>query len=231
LSLTWLLLLLLSEFIYIDDPTTAQYERTNTVMKWWGWIQTGAVASLGALYLGSSVKWVRWATVSIFIVMNVIAVDLTRYWYHSARYDRGKLAGHHWYTKDATNRMVFEYLKEAPQGVVLESVIDNAYSNTGIYGLFSNKPVLLGWPSHLSTWHGKSPRVWILKDEIDAFYRGDKKDALKWLASNDVEYIVFRPTDDDSKFNAINNLIKDEYQWHEYNHSRRRHTGVWVKTR
>ena len=125
--------------------------------------------------------------------------------------------------------MMFEYLKESPKGVVLESIIDNAYANTGIYGVFNDKPVLLGWPSHLSTWHGESPRVWVLKEEIDAFYRGDKTDALQWLAGNDVQYIIFNPTDDNNQFEAINNLVKSEFQWQEYNHSRQRHTGIWVK--
>ncbi len=228
-SVIWLLLLMFSEFLYVDDPSTGKYDRTNSVMKWWGWIQTGMIASLGTLCLGSSIKWVRWATFTVFMIINVIAIDLARYWYYSGRYDQGKLAGHHWYTQNPTNRMMFEYLQELPKGVVLESIIDNAYANTGIYGVFNGKPVLLGWPSHLSTWHGESPRVWVLKEEIDAFYRGDKTDALQWLAGNDVKYIIFNPTDDNNKFETINNLIKSEFQWHEYNHSRQRHTGIWVK--
>jgi len=230
-SVVWLLLLVLSEVIYIDDPTAAQYERTNTVMKWWGWIQTGAVATMGALCLGSSVKWVRWATVVVFMLMNIIAIDLARYWFHSGRYYQGKLAGHHWYTQKPTNRMMFEYLKEAPKGVILERVIDNAYSNTSVYGVFNDKPVLLGWPSHLLTWHGNVPRVWILKEEIDKFYRAELPDPLQWLQSNDVQYIVFSPSDNDSKFEAINNAIKSDYAWHEFNHSRNRHTGIWVKVK
>jgi hypothetical protein len=45
----WLALLVggILEFVYINDPTVAEYTRTNTVMKWWGWIQTGVVRSLG----------------------------------------------------------------------------------------------------------------------------------------------------------------------------------------
>jgi hypothetical protein len=228
LSVTWLCLLVLSEFVYVDDPTADKYERTNSVMKWWGWIQTGVVVSLGAMCLGSSVKWVRWATFAVFMTINIIAIDLARYWLYSDKPNQGKLAGHHWYTQDPTNRMMFEFLKASPKGVVLESIISNALSNTSIYGIFNDKPVLLGWPLHLATWHGVTPRVWILKDEIDAFYKGEKADSLEWLAGNKVKYIVFNPTDNNNKFDAINNLIKSEYQWHEFNHSRQRHTGIWV---
>ncbi len=229
LSVTWFSLLTISEFVYIDDPTGAQYERTNSVMKWWGWIQTGVIATLGAVCLGSSRKWIRWATVVVFIIINIAAIDLAKYWYYSGKQYQGKLAGHHWYTQTATNRMMFEFLKEAPKGVVLERVLDNAYSNTSMYSIFNNKPVLLGWPSHLNTWHGDVPRVWILKDEIESFYRGEMDNSLVWLMSNNVEYIVFGPSDNNSNFDKINNQIKSSYSWQEYNHSRQRHTGIWVK--
>ncbi len=229
LSVTWLSLLIISEFVYIDDPTGSQYERTNSVMKWWGWIQTGVIATLGAVCLGSSRKWIRWATVVVFIIINIAAIDLAKYWYYSGRPYQGKLAGHYWYTQNDTNRMMFEFLKEAPKGVVLERIIDNSFCNTSIYSIFNNKPVLLGWPLHLNTWHESVPRVWILKDEIEKFYNGEMDDSLAWLMSNNVEYIVFAPSDNNSNFNKINNQIKSQYSWQEYNHSRQRHTGIWVK--
>ncbi|MGD8833921.1 MAG: DUF2298 domain-containing protein [Desulfobacteraceae bacterium] len=230
LSVTWLALLLITEFFYIDDLTAAKYERTNSVMKWWGWIQTGVVVTHGTLCLGSSKKWIRWATVALFITINISALDLARYWYYSGRYSQGKLAGHNWYTENATNRMMFEFMKEAPKGVVLESISKNAYCNTSMYSIFNDKPVLLGWPSHLHTWHGKIPRIWILKSEIDTFYKGEMDNTLGWLESNNVDYIVFSPKDNDANFKKIDNQINRAYVWHEYNQSRKRHTGIWVKT-
>jgi hypothetical protein len=229
LSTTWMLMLVISEFVYINDPTAAQYERTNTVMKWWGWIQTGVVVSLGVVCLGSSRKWIRWSTVVIFLVINVVVLDLARYWHYSGRNYQGRLAGHDWFTQNATNRMMFEYLREAPKGILLESVINNAYSNTSVYGIFNDKPVLLGWPSHLNTWHGSVPRIWILKSEIEQFYHGEMENSLNWLAANKVDYIVFGPHDNDNNFDKINENIKMSYLWQEYNHSRQRHIGLWVK--
>jgi uncharacterized membrane protein len=229
LSVTWLMLLLVSEFIFIDDPTGGKYQRTNTVMKWWGWIQTGVVLSLGAVCLGSSRKWIRWSTVLVFMTINIIAVDLARYWHYTGKYYQGKLAGHHWYTQNDSNRMMFEFLKDAPKGIVLENIYDNSFCNTSIFGIFNDKPVLLGWPSHLSTWHGSVPRVWILKDEIVKFYRGEMDNPQNWLESHNVQYIVFGGEDHDAYFTKINNQIKSSYEWHEYNHSRQRHTGLWIK--
>jgi hypothetical protein len=229
LSVTWLTLLMSSEFIYIDDPNGAQYERTNSVMKWWGWIQTGVIVTLGTLCIGSSNKWIRWVTVMIFLSINIAVIDLAKYWYFSGRVYQGKLAGHYWYTQNATNRMMFEFIKEAPKGVVLESILNNAYSNTSIYSVFNNKPVLLGWPSHLNTWHGDVPRIWILKNEIDIFYTGELDNSLAWLTSNDIEYVIFGPNDNNAYFDKINKRIKSKYLWREYNHSRQRHTGIWVR--
>ncbi|WP_246434655.1 DUF2298 domain-containing protein [Teredinibacter haidensis] len=226
----WLLLLIVSELIYIDDPTAEHFSRTNSVMKWWGWIQVGAFVSLGGLLMGSTIKWVRWASVAVLLVVTFSAgFELQRYWRHSGKYNAGHLEGHYWYTNNATNRQMFEYLEAAPAGIVLEPILDNAYSNTSMYGIFSGKPVLLGWPSHLRTWHGSVPRIWVLKDEIDQFYKAEKVDTLPWLNSNNVRYIVFGPKSDNKKFEAIHNKIKSEYAWHEYEHSRRRHTGIWVK--
>lgn len=229
-SALWLVLLAASELIYIDDPTAAHFSRTNTVMKWWGWIQMGAFVSLGALLMSSSTKWLRYITLMVLFVITATAgFELQRYWRHSGKFYAGDLDGHHWYTNNATNRQMFEYLEAAEYGIVLEPVLDNAYSNTSIYGIFNGKPVLLGWPSHLRTWHGNVPRTWILKEQIDRFYQGEKEDALAWLKSHDVEYVVFSPRSDNAKFDVINDQIKEGFAWHEFEHSRQRHTGIWVK--
>lgn len=229
-SALWLFLLILSEVIYIDDPTGDHFARTNTVMKWWGWIHVGVFATLGALLLSSVTKWLRWVCVAVMIsVSGAAGYDLFTYYAYSGKYYAGQLHGHGWYTNNATNRQMFEYLEDAPQGVVLESILDNAYSNTSLYGIFNGKPVLLGWPSHLRTWHGDVPRVWIMKEEIDKFYKGELPSPLAWLRGNQVRYIVFGPKDNDKLFEAIHEKIKGEFAWYEFEHSRRRHTGIWVR--
>lgn len=229
-SAVWLVILVLSEVIYIDDPTGGHYSRTNTVMKWWGWMQVGVFVTLGGLLLSSCNRFLRWATASVLLILTLTSgFELQRYWRHAGKHYMGYMEGHRWYTQNSTSRQMFEFLEAAPKGTVLEPVLDNAYSDTSIFSIFNRKPVLLGWPSHLRTWHGNVPRVWILKDEIDSFYRGEMTDALNWLKSNDVRYIVFSNKSDDSAFDAINNQIKSEFVWQQYEHSRRRHTGIWVR--
>jgi hypothetical protein len=54
---------------------------------------------------------------------------------------------------------------------------------------------------------------------------------LNWLDVNNVENIVFGPHNNDNNFNKINEKIKETYVWQEFNHSRQRHIGLWVKTK
>ena len=229
ISVAWLFMLVLSEIVYIDDPTADFYRRTNTTMKWWGWIHSGVFVSLGALLIASSRAWIKWTTIIAMLMINVVLIDLTRYWWYSGKWYRGHLSGHNWVTRDHVNREMFEYLDEAPFGIVLENVYDNAYVNTSIYSIFNGKPVLLGWRSHLMTWHGSVPRAWILGDEIQSFYKGELKDPKLWLKAHDVRYIVFNQKDKNEHFDAIDSQINEHYEWFEFNHSRSRHVGIWVR--
>ena len=50
-------MLLVSEFIYVQDPSGGKFTRTNTTMKWWGWMWSGALLSLGAMAVASHRAW------------------------------------------------------------------------------------------------------------------------------------------------------------------------------
>lgn len=228
-STVWLGLLLLSELIYIDDPTGGKYQRTNTTMKWWGWVHVGVLVTLGSLCLGSSSKTIRWSTVVVLLLVNVQIIELGRYWIYSGKHYVGRLEGHYWYTRDPAKRQAFEFLASAPNGIVLENIRADAYSNTSIYGLFNHKPVLLGWPSHLNTWHGQVPRVWQLRDEIQAFYRGENDQALQWLLGHNVRYVVFTRGEGMRHFEAINQQIGSHFLWQEFSYSQANKTGIWVR--
>lgn len=229
IALTIAFMLFVSEMIYIDDPTEGKYLRTNSVMKWWGWIYVGGIISLGAVCLGSSKKWIRWATVIILLLVNVYAYDVARHWMYSTKADIGKLAGHEWYTRDSSHRDMFNYLKTQPFGVLLENVPDNAYMNSSIYALFNNKAILLGWPSHLRTWHGDVPQVWNLTDEIRQFYQGKLANSADWLQANKVNYVILERHQDAGKFKRINQQIKHDYTWQQFSPQHQSVKGIWTR--
>jgi hypothetical protein len=231
-ALTFGALLLISEFIYVDDPSVGKYERTNTTMKWWGWIWAGGLVSLGTFCLAGRSRLIRWVAISILVLISVQTYDLARYYILTGKSDMGYLSGHHWYTRDVNNRDLVNYLQAAPYGILLENQYDNAYTNTGIHALFTGKTALLGWPAHLLTWHGGVPDVWALMGQIKSFYAGSLPGSLDWLLANNVRYVVWSPADNGRQpqaFPAISRQISSRYVWQGFYDLGDAHVGVWVR--
>jgi len=232
MAVTFGLLLLMSEVVYVDDVTGDKYERSNTTMKWWGWIWCGGVVSLGALCLGSASRAVRWTATVTLLLVSVYAYDVGRYFVVTGKGDLGRLSGHYWMTQDPTTKALINYLKNAPNGIVLENQYGNAYTNTSLYALFTGKPVLLGWPIHLLTWRGDVPDVWALNTQILEFYKGELRDSIEWLQLNHVEYIVWSATENDKNpqaFEKIQQQISSRYAWKEFYVADKYRVGLWVK--
>jgi hypothetical protein len=232
LAITFGLLLLVSEFIYVDDPTGGKYERSNTTMKWWGWIWCGGLVGLGTLCLGSSARLVRWTATVTLLLVSVYVYDVGRYYVVTGKGGMGHLSGHNWLTQDAITRDVFNYLKAAPRGIVLENEYGYAFTNTTVYALYANKPALLGWPLHLVTWHGEVPDVWALNTQIQSFYAGTLPDSLDWLLGNKVRYVVWTGTESEKNpkaFELIRQQIDSRYQWKEFYVAGDFRVGLWVR--
>jgi len=232
LAAGFLFMLILSEFIFVDDPSGAQYERTNTTMKWWGWIWTGSLVSLGTLCLASSSRSIRWIAAAMMLLVSSYAFDLGRYYVASDKSDAGHLEGHYWLSKDKTNAALLTYLQHAPQGIVLENEYGEAYNNTGIYSVFSDKPVLLGWPMEINTWHHNDTYIYPLKNEIVSFYQGKLPDSLAWLKSHQVRYIVWSADENkpnSSAFDTIQTNIASAYYWQTFYQAGDYRVGIWVR--
>lgn len=225
------LLLFASEMIHVDDPSGGKYERTNSVMKWWGWLWTACVIALGSLLLGSPSRWARWITGASLAVTCFYAADVVSYFRHTGQADRGQLHGAGVYTREPVVRDMFRYLADAPQGIVLENIYDGAYSDSGIHAAFAAKPVLLGWPMHLVTWHGDVPDVWLTRDAIVALYAGNLPDARKWLLARDVRYIVWSVRDAHNReaWSRLQSDIDASYAWHGFGNVAGMPVGLWVR--
>ena len=232
MAITFGLILLISEFVYVDDPTVGKYERSNTTMKWWGWVWCGGLVSLGALCLGSSARLVRWTAGITLLLVSVYTYDVARYYVVTGKGDLGHLSGHHWLTQDPAARDMIKYLDDAPRGIVLENEYGNAYTNTTLYALFTGKPALLGWPLHLLTWRGDVPDVWALNTQIQTFYAGTLPDSLDWLLANKVRYVVWSAAENGKApqaFDHIRQQIGSRYQWKEFYVAGDYRVGLWVR--
>ncbi len=231
-ALAFACMLLISELFYVDDPTGGKFERSNTTMKWWGWIWCGGLVSLGALCLGSRARAIRWTAAAVLLLVSVYVYDVARYYVVMGKGDLGHLSGHYWLTQDPTNRDLIRYLKDAPRGIVLENEYDNSYTNTSLYGLFTGKPVLLGWPLHLATWRGDVPDVWALNTQIQNFYAGTLSNSLDWLLANDVRYVIWSSTENTKHPEAFDNIqrqIGARYEWKAFYTADRYRVGLWVR--
>ncbi len=229
-SAVFLGLLLISECIYVDDPSGDQYERTNTVMKWWGWIWSGGLVTLTTMLLASNTRWIKGVVVLALLVINWYALDVFNYWFYTDKSSSGKLAATSVYTGDLVVRDMFDYLGKAPSGIVLENNYGGAYTDSGIYAAFAAKPTLLGWPMHLQTWHGSIGHAWALNEKIIQFYKGELPNAKDWLLANHVNYIVWNAKDSDqaNAWELIKSNIDQSYAWHEFSSDAGRHIGLWV---
>jgi uncharacterized membrane protein len=225
-------LLVMSEIIFVDDPSGDHFQRTNTVMKWWGWIWSGASVSLGALLLASRRRWISHAALVSMLLLNLYAIDTFRYWTHTGGNDTGRLDGHSLYTRDAATAGMFRYLAAAPYGIVLENWYGDAYTDSGVYAAFSAKPVLLGWVSHLQTWHGANGRIFLLRDQVRDFYDGKLAEPARWLTGNGVEYIVWNARDQAEQpqlWPRLNQAMQDHYTWSGFGSPDAAPVGIWIK--
>ena len=224
-------MLALSEVIYFNDPSGDPYERTNTVMKWWGFIQTASVVALGTLLLAQSRLWIKAVTVIALLITSLYALEVFRYWNQIDKSHFGALRGDAAYTHDPVVRDMFRALQRAPRGVVLENTYCDVYCDSGVFALFAEKPVLLNWPLHQQTWRQNIGSVWILKDEIVRFYAGNHPRAAQWLAVNRVDYVVWTRRDaaNAAAWQSIDAAIDADYEWREFAREGEARIGLWVR--
>ncbi|MFM8554651.1 MAG: DUF2298 domain-containing protein [Betaproteobacteria bacterium] len=232
IALACLAMLVLSEFIFVDDPTGGQYQRTNTTMKWWGYLNTLNLAGLGVLLLSSSSKITRSIVVLTCLTLNVYTYDLFRYWWATPKTEFGQLRGDGVYTRDPPTRELLRYLEAAPDGIVMESLPCGAFCDAGVHALFAGKPLLLGWPMHVQTWRVTVGGMWIRKDDIDRFYSGKLAQPAEWLGANDVRYVVWTRGDarHAAAWQTINAALGNQYAWREFGRDNGNPIGLWVRS-
>jgi uncharacterized membrane protein len=229
LALASIVLLIVSEIIFIDDPSGDHYERTNTTMKWWGYLYTAVIIGLGSLLLATPSRWVRGVTVATLLTLNLQAYNLARYWTGTAKTEFGQLQGDGVYRRDPPTRDTIDFLTQAPEGIVLESIACGAFCEAGVTALFSGQPLFLGWPMHVQTWRGGSGALWLRKEDIDRFYSGRMPDALQWLNANDIRYVVWARRDavNLAAWQNLQNSIGTRYEWQLFAREGNTMIGLW----
>ncbi len=224
-------LLLFSEFFFVDDPSINQFQRTNSVMKWWGWIWTGGLVALGAPLLAAKQRWMRAVTALALVGTLFYAVYTVNYLRVIPMPMAGKLNADGFYTQQPAVRDMFRYLTNAPRGIVMENLYSEAYNEGGVYATFAAQPLLLGWPAHIVTWHGKVEEAMQRRNKIRYFYSGYLLNPLDWLEENNVSYIVWNARDAmvPDVWQRWKNALEPGYAWHTFGYVNGQQVGLWVR--
>jgi uncharacterized membrane protein len=120
-----------------------------------------------------------------------------------------------------------------PDGIVLESGVQMANTDSPCVALFAGKPCLLGWAWHETTWRGAFADIHERLIQYGVFYAGRMEDPLKWLVLNNVKYVLWMPLDNlggTSRFRSIDEKVKSRYFWHHmYGGDDRFQVGFWER--
>jgi uncharacterized membrane protein len=227
--IAFVLMLLAGEFLWVDDPSGGRFERTNTTMKWWGWMWSGALLSAGALAMGSRARWVRLVAFVLVCGPAWYLVPTLEYMWHTPKDGFARLDGMNWFTRDRPIGAAVAFLRDAPAGIVLENHQGDAFDNQTVYALYGGKPSLQGWPNHVSLWHNGAPEVWLMKQQIIDFYKGTLPDPLGWLLQNKVQYVVWGHNERIlPEWQKVNDAISGRYDWKPFLDTPNDRVGVWV---
>ncbi len=226
------IILVFSELFFVDDPIGGKYDRFNTTLKWWSWLWPATLVGLLPLVLANCGRYGRLLIIASLLPLFIYGLDLARYLLYAPKAQIGNMAGDGWLRENEADRTMLSYLSNAPDGVVLESASKGAYSISGAFTLFAQKTAVIGWPNHVSQWHGRPDFIKQRTEQVRSFFRSEMTDPLEFLAQFPVQYIIWR--DDDEKNQPrvridIDRQINQKYQWHSFSRNGVKETGIWVR--
>ncbi len=228
----WLTLAAVSELVFIDDLYGGQFERFNTALKWWSWIYSGALLTVGAMNLRSPSRICRWGTGAVLLLISAYSVDLYANLFHVPRPHIGQLDGAGWLRDDKAQRAILDFLRSQPDSIVLQRLTDRSYIAAPAPIIFSGQTAFLGWANHEDVWRGYRADIDHRASEIEKFYSGNLPDAARWLEQNHIRFILW--LQDENKlagtFEKIDEQIRSRYFWYDFSVQPGLRIGLWGLT-
>jgi uncharacterized membrane protein len=187
LAMLWLMLLLFTEFFYVDDEYTGHYDRFNTTLKWWPWVMAGTLMTLAPFVMEQAKRrWVRIAGFFFCLYPCFYAYDLWKPMWYGPKDSVGKIEGTYYLTKEEFPRLMLGRLKVEKPGVVIERPEEQGgFTNSAVIPLFAGQRMWLGWWGHELLWRENSEDIRRRHDRLMLFYKGGipAPDAAKWLVA------------------------------------------------
>jgi len=233
----WLLLLLFTEFIYLDSVYVGTDARTNSTLKWWPWVQAGALMTLGPLVIEqASRRWIRVAGTLVCLYPCFYAIDLWPYLRDRVSESTGHLEGYYLLTRDENTKLILDRLTVEKPGVVAERPDpQGGFTDSGIIPLFAGKQLWLGWAGHELLWRSFKDEIRRRFAGITMVFNGEMPDAGKWLSAQGIDYVLwYRPDDTPELWEKVNRSIGPGYEWLDlriYPDQDPRKVGFWRRAR
>lgn len=234
LGATFSVALVFSELFFVDDVYSGKFNRFNSTLKWWPWIQTGVFATLGAANLGSKNRWRRLSTGLVLLAVCTYGVDLGRNFIDSPKASMARLSGTAWIEADDVEKALLAYLQAQPQGIVLQRLDAGAFTAEPALAILGGHQVLIGWPAHEKLWRAGNTEVELRRTSVEAFYRGGLADSLGWLKHYDVDHILWLKGDNShapEAFAKLSEQLESAYYWHEFYSVGDFRVGLWSRWR
>jgi uncharacterized membrane protein len=235
LATLWLLLLLFTEFFYVDDEYTGHYDRFNTTLKWWPWVMAGTLMTLAPYVMEQARRrWVRVAGFVFCLYPCFYAYDLWQPMWYGPKDSMGKIEGTDYLTRDEFPRLMLGRLKVEKPGVVIERPEEKGgFTNSAVIPLFAGQRMWLGWWGHELLWRENREDVRRRHDRLMLFYSGGIPDAGKWLVAQGIDYVLwYRPGDTPELWEKIDKAVSPDYVWCDiltYQNEDGRRVGLWKR--
>jgi hypothetical protein len=229
LALVWILLLVASEFIFVDDVYSGEFQRFNSTLKWWPWIMMGVTLTCVPLILKHGSVWLRRCLWALLILNATYIIDIVLTFKTWHRADVAIMHGEQWLRRNYANASLLDHLKALPNGIALQRVKKGSFTDSPALALFANKPLILGWREHQKLWRPRSYNFDRLHGEMELFYQGELTQSLDWLLKHDVSYVLW--TSDEAKSLSegkrllIDLQIHPAFLWKELDKG----VGLWIR--
>jgi hypothetical protein len=237
LGALWLILLLFTEFVYLDSVYVGTDARTNSTLKWWPWVLAGTLMTMGPLVIEQGRRrWVRWAGVVVCLYPCFYAFDLWPYLRHRASDSTGHLEGSYLLTRDDNSQIILDRLTVEKPGVVVERPDpQGGFTDSGIIPLFAGKQLWLGWAGHELLWRSFKDEIRRRFTGLQMLFNGEMPDAGKWLSAQGIDYVLwYRPADTPELWGKVNRSIGSGYEWLDlriYPEQDAQKVGFWRRVR
>lgn len=228
-GLVALLLLILSECLYVDDIYSGRFNRFNTTLKWWPWISAATLLVVGSLLAEKAKsRTLLIAGFAFSLSTLTFVVDLGRVWWTTPKPSLGQLDGTGFISKDLFSRLMLERLRALPIGVVIERPKAESFTNSACLPLFAGHKMWLGWIGHEQLWRGYRDDLAQRQDQLQKLFDGDIDEAGIWAAGQGINYILwYQNADDDALWHRLNSKLSG-FVWEEiYKRPDGKRVGLW----